>query len=52
MFGTIEKRPAFERYWERISARPAAKRADAIDDALMAERQQQDPAAGEARPSA
>jgi glutathione S-transferase len=52
MFGTIEKRPAFQRYWERISARPAAKRADAIDDALMAERQQQDPATGEARPSA
>jgi glutathione S-transferase len=34
MFGTIEKRPAFERYWERISARPAAKRASEIDDAL------------------
>ena len=48
MFGTIEKRPAFERYWARISARPAAKRADAIDDALMAEREQQAPAGGEA----
>src|SRR5437868_13749607 len=34
-FGTVEKRPAFERYWERISARPAAKRAKEIDDALM-----------------
>ncbi len=35
MFGTIEKRPAFERYWGRISERPAAKRADEIDNALM-----------------
>lgn len=35
MFGTIEKRPAFERYWERISARPAAARARAIDDSLL-----------------
>ena len=34
MFGTLEKRPAFERYWERISARPAARRASEIDDAL------------------
>lgn len=34
-FGTIEKRPAFEQYWERISARPAAVRAREIDDALM-----------------
>ena len=37
-FGTIEKRPAFERYWERVAARPAALRARAIDDALVAER--------------
>jgi glutathione S-transferase len=36
MFGTIEKRPAFERYWARISARPAAVRAREIDDALIA----------------
>jgi glutathione S-transferase len=35
MFGTFEKRPAFERYWARISARPAAVRARQIDDALM-----------------
>ena len=35
MFGTMEKRPAFERYWSRISGRPAAKRARQIDDALM-----------------
>jgi glutathione S-transferase len=34
-FGTIEKRPAFERYWARINARPAAVRAKQIDDALM-----------------
>jgi glutathione S-transferase len=35
MFGTIEKRPAFQRYWERIGNRPAAIRARQIDDALM-----------------
>jgi glutathione S-transferase len=35
MFGTIEKRPAFERYWQRIGSRPAAIRAREIDDALM-----------------
>ena len=35
MFGTMEKRPAFERYWERIGSRPAAVRARAIDDALV-----------------
>jgi glutathione S-transferase len=35
MFGTIEKRPVFERYFERLSARPAAVRANEIDDALM-----------------
>jgi len=35
MFGTIEKRPAFEAYWDRLSARPAYKRASDIDDALM-----------------
>jgi len=40
-FGTIERRPAFERYWQRLDARPAALRAKAIDDALMAERQKQ-----------
>jgi glutathione S-transferase len=34
-FGTVEKRPAFERYWQRISARPAATRAREIDDALV-----------------
>ncbi len=34
-FGTIEKRPAFERYWAGLAARPAALRARAMDDALM-----------------
>ena len=43
MFGTIEKRPAFERYWERIGSRPAAARARAIDDALIPAR----PASGD-----
>lgn len=36
-FGSIEKRPAFEAYAARLAARPAGKRADAIDDALIAE---------------
>ena len=43
MFGTIEKRPAFERYWERVGTRPAALRARAIDDALIAGRQHAPP---------
>jgi glutathione S-transferase len=34
-FGAVEKRPAFESYWQRISARPAAVRARQIDDALL-----------------
>ena len=34
-FGTLEKRPAFERYAERLRARPAARRAQEIDDALI-----------------
>jgi glutathione S-transferase len=36
-FGMIEKRPAFERYCQRLSARPAALRAKEIDDALAAQ---------------
>jgi glutathione S-transferase len=36
MFGTIDKRPAFERYWRLVSARPAALRAREIDDKLVA----------------
>ena len=35
-FGSIEKRLAFEAYWNRISNRPAAVRAREIDDALIA----------------
>ena len=34
-FGSIEPRPAFQTYWDRISSRPAAKRANEIDDALI-----------------
>jgi len=34
-FGTIEKRSAFERYWQRVSSRPAAISAKKIDDALV-----------------
>ena len=37
MFGTIEKRPAFERYWQRVSGRPACLRAKELDDAKAAE---------------
>ncbi len=36
-FGMIEKRPAFEDYWSRMSSRPAAVRAREIDDGLIAE---------------
>ena len=35
-FGTIEKRPAFERYVARLVARPAALRAKQIDDDIAA----------------
>lgn len=34
-FGSIEDRPAFHAYWDRIKDRPAAVRARAIDDALI-----------------
>jgi glutathione S-transferase len=34
-FGSIDKRPAFERYWQHVSSRPAAVRAIEIDDALI-----------------
>jgi glutathione S-transferase len=37
MFGTIEKRPVFEEYFGGLHQRAAAKRANALDDALMAE---------------
>jgi glutathione S-transferase len=35
MFGSIEKRPAFQAYFGRIANRPAAIRAREIDDALV-----------------
>lgn len=34
-FGTIDKRPAFEDYWLRISDRAAYRRASELDDAAM-----------------
>ena len=37
MFGTLERRPAFERYWQRMSARPAYIRATQLDDEKAAE---------------
>jgi glutathione S-transferase len=40
-FGMIEKRPAFDQYWGRVSARPAALRAKEIDDSLAAQQQAQ-----------
>jgi glutathione S-transferase len=39
-FGMIERRPAFERYFERLSGRPAMVRAREIDEALVAAGQQ------------
>jgi glutathione S-transferase len=35
-FGTLPKRAAFEAYAGRLMARPAARRADALDEALAA----------------
>jgi glutathione S-transferase len=37
MFGTIDKRPTFADYFARLQERPAARRANALDDALIAE---------------
>jgi glutathione S-transferase len=37
MFGMIEKRPAFEQYWQRLSNRPACLRAKELDDAQVAQ---------------
>jgi len=37
MFGSIDKRPAFEDYFGRLSAREAFRRASEIDDKLIAE---------------
>jgi len=36
MFGTIDKRPAYQRYVQRLTSRPAAVRAQQIDDRLGA----------------
>lgn len=35
-FQSMDRRPAFETYWSRISARPAYRRAIELDDALVA----------------
>lgn len=35
-FGSLEKRPAFEAYWNKISARDAYQRASELDNAAMA----------------
>jgi glutathione S-transferase len=43
MFGSIEKRPIFEEYFGRLSARPAAIRAYQIDEGLIAEQKAQAP---------
>ena len=41
MFGTIEKRPAFEAYVARMDSRPAARRANELDDAAMPQKETQ-----------
>ena len=38
MFGTIEKRPAFQQYLQRLSTRPAYVRARELDEALLAKK--------------
>ena len=35
-YGTVEKRPAFEAYWSRLSVRAAYQRGNALDDAAAA----------------
>ncbi|CAN5191754.1 glutathione S-transferase family protein [soil metagenome] len=35
MFGSIDKRPAFEAYWDGLKSRPAYLKANEIDTALM-----------------
>lgn len=40
-FGQLEPRPAFTEYVVRVTGRPAAKRAREIDEALIADMQQQ-----------
>lgn len=34
-FGSIEKRPGFAEYWQRVSNRDAYRRANELDDSLM-----------------
>ncbi len=41
-FGTLEKRPAFEAYVQRATARDAHREANALDDAAMTEHGQAD----------
>jgi len=36
MYGVVDKRPAFERYWSLVGSRPAAQRAREIDEELAA----------------
>ncbi|HEX8448692.1 MAG TPA: glutathione S-transferase family protein [Allosphingosinicella sp.] len=43
MFNSIDRRPAFVDYFERISSRPAAVRARELDDALMPEQSRPEP---------
>ncbi len=38
-FGTIDRRPVFEAYWGRLSARPALARANQLDDEATARHQ-------------
>jgi glutathione S-transferase len=37
MFGTLEKRPPFEKYWQRVSSRSGYLRAKELDDADAAQ---------------
>ena len=41
MFGTIDKRSVFEEYFSRLQARPAARRANELDDAAMPRKEAQ-----------
>ncbi len=41
MFGTIEKRPAFEEYFGRLQSRTAAIRANELDEAAMPQQEPQ-----------
>ena len=44
MFGTIDKRPAFQDYFARLQSRPAAIRARELDDAAMPKQEAPQPA--------